>query len=603
MGKVQHGRSSRWFTRLAPGLVALLAYRRRDLPGDLVAGVSVAAVALPVGVAYAQLAGFSPVVGLYASILPLLVYALFGTSRQLIVGPDAATCALVASALVPLAAGDAALYLSLSVALAALAGLCCILASFIRLGALADFLSKPILVGFLNGVSVHILAGQLGKLAGVSIDAPGVVPATVQLLEQYADYHWPTLLVGLVAFAVLLLAPRLLPRLPAALLALVVAAALVAAFDLDQRGVAVVGAVPAGLPELKLPNVPWHLIDELMAAALGVALVSFSSMMLTARSFAAKNHYEIDADREFAALGAANLAAALTQSFAISGADSRTAVSDAAGGRTQLTGVIAALSIAVVLLFLSEPLRYVPIAALAAVLVMASISLLDVRGLVLLLRFSRIEFALAMLATTGVIWVGAIKAILVVLILSLIRFVMLSSRPRFDVLGKVEGISGFHPLANHPEATTWPGLLLLRFNAPLVFFNVNYFKQQVERAVAHTGTDLRWLVLDALPITQMDVTGYLVVEDLKASLRQKGIQLVVAGRRKEILDWRKAHAFEDDDTLYFPTMRKAVKAFVEGHQGNVSAPPESSSTAPPRNGSAGGETGGEPPDTSGPGAR
>jgi MFS superfamily sulfate permease-like transporter len=287
MGKTQKGRFSRWLQRLAPGLAALLAYRRSDLPRDLVAGVSVAAVALPVGVAYAQLAGFSPVVGLYANILPLLVYALFGTSRQLIVGPDAATCALVASAVAPLAAGDDALYLSLSVALAALAGLCCLLASFIRLGALADYLSKPILVGFLNGVSVHILAGQLGKLAGVPVDAPGVVPATLQLLRQHADYHWPTLLVGLGAFAVLLLAPRLLPRLPAALLALVVSAVVVAGLGLDQHGVAVVGAVPAGLPELKLPSVPWDMLDELMAAALGLALVSFSSMMLTARSFAA----------------------------------------------------------------------------------------------------------------------------------------------------------------------------------------------------------------------------------------------------------------------------------------------------------------------------
>ncbi|HEY6611488.1 MAG TPA: sulfate permease [Pseudomonas sp.] len=562
MGKVPRSSVSRWLQRLVPGLVALLAYRRSDLPGDLVAGVSVAAVALPVGVAYAQLAGFSPVVGLYASILPLLVYALFGTSRQLIVGPDAATCALVASALVPLAAGNPELYLSLSVALAGLTGVFCILASFIRLGALADFLSKPILVGFLNGISLHILAGQLGKLAGVPVAAPGVVPAALQLIEQYADYHWPTLLVGLTAFAVLLIAPRLLPRLPAALLALVVTAAVVAVFGLDRHGVAVVGAVPAGLPALQLPDVPWQLLDELAAAALGLTLVSFSSMMLTARSFAAKNHYDIDADREFAALGAANIAAAVSQSFAISGADSRTAMSDAAGGRTQLAGVIAALSIAVVLVFLSEPLRFVPIAALGAVLIMASISLLDVRTLVRLLRFSRIEFAFAMLATLGVIWVGAIKAILVVLILSLIRFVMLSSRPRVDVLGKVAGISGFHHLANHPEATTWPGLLLLRFNAPLVFFNANYFRQQVEQAVERAGAGLHWLVLDAMPITQMDVTGYFAVEELKTALRQKGIQLAIAGRYQEIIEWRKAHALEADDTLYFPTMRKAVKAFL-----------------------------------------
>ena len=572
MGKTQRGGFSVWLARLAPGLAALLAYRRRDLPHDLLAGVSVAAVALPVGVAYAQLAGFSPAAGLYASILPLLVYALFGTSRQLIVGPDAATCALVASALAALAAGDAELYLSLSVALAGLTGLFCILASFIRLGALADFLSRPILVGFLNGVSLHILAGQLGKLAGVHVDAPGVVPATLQLIAQHADYHWPTLLVGLLAFAVLLISPRLLPRLPAALVALVVAALVVAGLGLDQRGVAVVGVVPAGLPHLHLPRVPWQSIAELAADALGLALVSFSSMMLTARSFAAKNHYDIDADREFAALGAANIAAALTQSFAISGADSRTAMSDAAGGRTQLTGVIAALSIGLVLVFLAEPLRFVPIAALGAVLIMASVSLMDGRTLVQLFRFSRVEFALSILATLGVIWVGAIKAILLVVILSLIRFIMLSSRPRIDVLGKVEGLSGFHPLATHPEAQPYPGLLLLRFNAPLVFFNAAYFKQEVERAVERAGTGLYWMILDAMPITQMDVTGYFVVEELKATLRQKGVQLVVAGRRNEIAEWRKARALGADDTLYFPTLRKAVHAFLAHPPAAADAP-------------------------------
>jgi high affinity sulfate transporter 1 len=562
MGKAQRTGSTHWLQRLAPGLAALLGYQRHDLPHDLIAGLSVAAVALPVGVAYAQLAGLSPVLGLYASILPLLVYALFGTSRQLIVGPDAATCALVASALAPLAAGNADLYLSLSIALAGLTGVVCILASLIRLGTLADFLSRPILIGFLNGISLHILAGQLGKLAGVSVDAPGVVPATLQLLEQHADYHWPTVMVGLSAFAVMLLSPRLLPRLPAALVTLVAAALAVALLDLDRLGVAVVGAVPAGLPQLQLPHVPWEMLDELVAAALGLALVSFSSMMLTARSFAAKNHYDIDADREFAALGAANIAAALTQSFAISGADSRTAMSDAAGGRTQLAGIVAALAIGLVLLFLTEPLRYVPIAALGAVLVMASLSLIDIRGLLRLYRFSRTEFALSILATAGVIWVGAIKAILVVVILSLIRFIKLSSRPKMDVLGTVTGLSGFQPLANHPQATTWPGLLLLRFNAPLVFFNAAYFRQQVEQAVERAGEGLRWLVLDAMPVTQMDVTGYFALEELKTKLRSQNVQLVIAGRPGQIADWRKAHELESDDTLYFPTMRKAVKAFL-----------------------------------------
>jgi hypothetical protein len=332
--------------RIAPGLPALLSYKRADFPHDLVAGLSVAAVALPVGVAYAQLAGFNPAVGLYASILPLVAYALFGTSRQLIVGPDAATCAIVAAAVAPLAAGNPDLYLSLSLTLALLAGLFCITASFLKLGALADFLSKPILVGFLNGIAISIVLGQLGKIFGFPIESEGILPRLLEFASKLGLTHWPTLVVGLVTFLVLLISPRLLPRLPAALVAMAVAVVVVKLFGLDALGVKTVGDVPRGLPALRFPNVPSGLLPQLLAEAAGLALVSFSSMMLTGRSFASKNRYEIDTDREFAVLGAANIAAALSQGFAVSGADSRTAMNDAAGGRTQVAGLVAAASIA-----------------------------------------------------------------------------------------------------------------------------------------------------------------------------------------------------------------------------------------------------------------
>ena len=259
----------------------LFGYRRADLSHDLLAGLSVAAVALPVGVAYAQLAGFNPVVGLYASILPLVAYALFGTSRQLIVGPDAATCALVAAAVAPLAGSDLERYQSLSVVLASLAGLFCLGASFLRLGALADFLSKPILVGFLNGIALHILTGQLGKLFGFTIQAPGIVPKFIELVANLKRTHGPTLMVGLATWVTLVLSKRLFPRFPAALVALVVAGLVVAGLGLDGHGVAVVGAVPAGLPLLRWPHFPPELLDPLAGAAAGIALVSFSSMMLT----------------------------------------------------------------------------------------------------------------------------------------------------------------------------------------------------------------------------------------------------------------------------------------------------------------------------------
>ncbi len=553
--------------RFAPGLPALLHYRLADLPHDLMAGLSVAAVALPVGVAYAQLAGLSPVMGLYASILPLVAYALFGTSRQLIVGPDAATCTLLAASITPLAGGDPQLYVLLSIALTLLTGVYLIGASFLRLGALADFLSKPILVGYMNGIALSIMAGQLGKLFGFPVDAHGIVPRLVEVAEDIGQTHWPTLAVGLGSFAVLLLAKRFLPRLPAALIALVVAGLAVGLLGLDARGVAVIGAVPAGLPALHLPTISLHLLDEIAAAAAGLALISFSSTMLTARAFASKNRYDINVDKEMAALGASNIAAGLFQSFAIAGADSRTAMNDAAGGRTQVAGLVAAAAIALVLLFLTEPLRYLPIAALGAVLIVASYSLLSLETLRVLYRVDRVELALALLATFGVIWVGALQAILLVVTLALARFIYLSARPRVEVLGEVVGMAGLHATARHPGAKTEPGLVLLRFNAPLVFFNAPHFKQQVMAVVAAAGPDLEWLVLDAVPITGVDYTGYTELADLAEILRQQGAELVLAGRMTEVEEVCQVTGINQGRIFSrtFPSLRAAVKAYRRRH--------------------------------------
>src|SRR5262245_26958571 len=283
---------------------------------------------------------FRPEVGLYSSILPLVAYAIFGTSRQLIVGPDAATCALVAASVAPLAAGDQAAYASLSVMLALLTGLLCVAASFLRLGALADFLSRPILVGFLNGVALSIILGQADKILGFSVVESGIIPRLLEIIGKLGEVHGPTLAVALSTFAVIALVPRVAPQLPAALVGMVLAAVAVVLFDLTTVGVKIVGYVPAGLPRLAVPHVDPTLLPPLLADAAGLALVSFSSLMLTARSFAAKNGYDIDPDQDFAALGAANIASALSQGFAVSGADSRTAMSDAAGGRTHAVGLV-----------------------------------------------------------------------------------------------------------------------------------------------------------------------------------------------------------------------------------------------------------------------
>src|SRR4051812_3116668 len=552
-----------WFQRLseiAPGLPDLIGYRRSYLPSDIIAGLSVAAVALPVGVAYAQLAGFRPEFGLYASILPLVAYALFGTSRQLIVGPDAATCAIVAAAVGPLAAGNADLYVSLSMTLAFLAGVFCIAARFLRLGALADFLSKPILVGFLNGMALSIALGQIGKIFGFPITRDGIVPRLVEFASNLGLTHPPTLAIGASAFIVLLISPKIFRRLPAALVAMIVTGAVVKLFGLDAAGVKIIGAVPAGLPPIKLPSFPIEFLPRLCADAAGLALIAFSSMMLTARSFAAKNKYEIDVDREFAALGAAEIAAALSQGFAVSGADSRTAMSDAAGGRTRATGLVTAITISAVLLFFTGPLQYVPVAALGAVLVKAALSLLDLQSLRSFWRVDRRELALSVVATVGVAAVGAVQAIFVAVILALLRFVRLISRPKVEILGSAPGLPGLHSRDRHPNATTVPGLLLFRFNAPIVFFNASFFKRSVLEAADAAGPDLKWFVVDMIPVTMIDITGLQAAAGVIETLRDRGVTFIAAGRETEWRQWAESRQLNVGHRS-FPTLRAAFKQY------------------------------------------
>ena len=565
--------------RMAPGLVKLFSYNfSEDFRHDLLAGLSVAAVALPVAFAYAQLAGFDPVVGLYSSILPLVAYAIFGTSRQLIVNPDAAVCAMIAAAVAPLAGGDSELYWSLSVAVTFLAGLYCIGASFLRLGVMADFLSKPILVGFLNGVAISICLGQIGKLLGFSIEAKRIIPQLIEIVGKLPQTQIPTLAVGAACMAVLIPLARFFPRLPAALITLIGAGIAAALLGLNQYGVAILGPVRAALPPLRLPTFPQDDILSLLGSSAGLALVLFSSGMLTARSFASKGRYEIDADREFAAFGAANIASAISQGFAVTGADSRTAMANASGGRTQVTGLVAAAAIAIVLLFLTGPIRYIPIAALGALLVVASLSLFDTQTLREIWKIDRGEVGLAVVTTLGVVAAGAINGIMIAVGLALVRFVKLTARPRDEVLGAVEGLPGFHSIERHAGAKTLPGLVLYRFNGPLTFFNADYFKRRALAAADAAGPGIRWFVIDSIPISQIDITGLYAFRDLRETFDARGVSLLLAGRRTEFLNWLRGAGLyrPEHETSIFPTMRQALKAYQrEMHQ---SGPPADNDT-------------------------
>lgn len=545
--------------RLAPGLASLLHYKAADAPADISAGLAVAAVAVPVGIAYSVLAGFGPEVGLYSTILPLVAYAIFGTSRQLIVGPDAATCAVIAAAVAPLAAGDPAAYASLSASLAFLTGLMCIGASFLRLGVLADFLSRPILVGFLNGVALSVIFGQADKILGFPLRETGIVRRAVEIVGHLGETHLPTLAVAASTFLVIAAVQRLIPRLPSALVGLVLAGAAVPLLGLDVAGVKTIGPVPAGLPRLGLSFPDPALFASLVADAAGLALVTFSSMMLTARSFAAKNGYDVDADQDFAALGAANIASALSQGFAVSGASSRTAVSDAAGGRTQVAGLVAAAAVTLVLLFFTGALQYVPLAALGAVLVMAGMSLIDLASLRLVYRIDPTEALLSALATAGVVVVGPVNAILFAVVLALLRFIRLMSRPRVEILGKVPGYPGLHSLERHGEGKAIAGLLLFRFNAPITFFNAPYFKRELMRAVDEAEPGLRHVVIDLLPVSDIDATGLLTVVEVISQLEARGISFSAAGRATEWRLWAERKGFDDQRIRYFPTLRQAVR--------------------------------------------
>lgn len=545
--------------RWAPGLFSLLEYRRSDLGADARAGLAVAAVAIPVGIAYAQLAGFPPQIGLYCSLLPLVAYAVLGSSRQLILGPDAATCALIAASVAPMAGGDAGLYMALSGMLTLLTGVICIIASFLRLGALADFLSKPILVGFLNGIAITIVVGQVGELLGIKLESSGVVPVLLEIYARLGEVHLTTAVLAAGAFLCLFVSARFIPSLPSAVLAMVLTAGAVALFSLDEAGVKVLGAVPAGLPTLSIPMVRPDALPGLMASAFGLALVSFSSLMLTSRSFASRNRYTVDADQDLAALGVANIFASVSQGFAIAGADSRTATADSAGGRTHAAGLFAAAAVALVLMFFTHPLAYVPVAALGAVLIVAGLSLVDLTTLRFIFRVDRVEAGISILATVGVVALGAMEGILVAAVLAVLRFVRLSARPKVEILGRIPGVPGFHSRARHSEAKPVPGLLLLRFNGPLVFFNAGHFRHEVMAAVERMEQKPRAVVLDFLTVTDMDVTGLYTLREVHDLLEAQGIDLAGGGRQTQWSSWAEKRGFEVGRVKLFRTLHQAVR--------------------------------------------
>lgn len=522
-----------------PGLNTLFNYERQWFADDVKAALSVAAVALPVAIAYAQLTGVNAAVGLYSCVLPMMIYALFGTSKQLIVGPDAATCAVIAAVVTPLAAGDSVKHWQLVITMTAMTGFWCIIASRFKLGVLADFLSKPILMGLLNGVAITIIVGQFSKVFGFNFDEKYLLERLGGIPTYLSQTHIPTLLMALFTVVIYFAMKRIRPTWPASMFAIAFGATLVWFFNLEQFEVKTIGIVDGGLPLFQTPDFNIGIIRELVMPALNLAIVSFVSMMLTARSFAAKNGYDIDADKEFMALGIANFASALSQGFAVSGADSRTAVNDANGGKTQLVSIIAAAIIAIIAIFLTAPLEFIPSAALGVVLIIASVHLLDLKAVWKLRLRDRQAFYLTLVTLFSVLFIGVIPGITLAVLLGLFQFIRTVMRPTDNILG-VDINGTVRSLDTSDKAKSVDGIFIYRFNSPLTYFNSSFFKRRLLEQYARQKGDIECVIIDAVPcFTHLDLSVMAMLADLDVIFRKRGVRLEIAGRKRQLLDWFK----------------------------------------------------------------
>jgi sulfate permease, SulP family len=544
--------------RAVPVSEELPAYGGGHAQRDMLAGITVAALALPSAMAYAELAGLSPVNGLYALLLPTVAYVLLGSSRQLVVGPEGSISALVAAAVLPLAAAGSAEAVELAAALALLVAACFLAARALRLGWLADYFSRPVLIGYLHGVAVVLVVSQLGKLLGLSIDASKPLRQIGEVASELDETSGITLAVGAAALTILLALRYVAGRFPAALLVVVGAIGISWWLDLEDRGVAVVGSVPSGIPDVDIPIPGGGEALLLLPAAVGIFLVSFADEILTARSFAGKHDQHVRAEQEVLAMGAANAAAGLTQGFPIGASGSRTAVSDSMGVRTQLAGLVAAGTILLILLFLTDPISYLPKTVLGAVIIAAAIGLVDPKAWRALWTTDRVEFTIAAVTTAGVVAVGVLEALVFAVGLSIVDVVRRSARPHDAVLGLVDELGRYADVAVHPSARVTPGVVVYRLDDRLFFANASYVKGRVLEAVRGAPTTTHSVVFDAEAVTHVDATGLAALEDLVDALRKEDIELSVA-RAKTPLTARLAEFGLSGISLH-PTVRAAVEA-------------------------------------------
>jgi high affinity sulfate transporter 1 len=555
--------------RWLPGLVMARQYQRAWLRHDIVAGLVLTTMLVPVGIAYAEASGVPGIYGLYATIIPLLAYAAFGPSRILVLGPDSALAAVILAVVLPLSEGDPQRAVVLAAMMAIVSGVVCVAAGLGRLGFITELLSKPIRYGYMNGIALTVLLSQVPKLLGFKIESEGPLRDLWAIVQGVlgGQMHVMTFAVGAGVLALILILKRF-PRVPGILFAVLAATLAVGFLGLaEPGGLSVLGALPQGLPAPALPLIRLDDIVPVVTGGVAVALVSFADTSVLSRSYAARLRTPVDPNQEMVGLGAANLAAGFFQGFPISSSSSRTPVAEAAGAKTQLTSVIGAVAIALLLLFAPNLLYDLPHTALAAVVIASAIGLIEIKDLRRIYRIQRWEFWLSIVCFVGVAVFGAIEGIAIAIVIAVIEFLWDGWRPHSAVLGRADGVKGYHDITRYPQARRIPGLVLFRWDAPLFFANAELFHDRVLKAVTEAPGTVRWVVVAAEPVTSVDVTAADIVSELDDALAAEGIELYFAEMKDPVKDKMKRFGLMSrfEQHMFFATVGEAVSAYLATH--------------------------------------
>ena len=558
------------WTNLVPAIAQARSYRREWLSKDVFAGVVLTGLLAPAGMAYAAAAGLPPVTGLFATIVPLVVYALFGPSRILVMGPDSSLTPLLVAAVLPLAAVGSDQAVALAGAVSILAGLICIVAGLARFGFIAELLSSPVRYGYLHGIALTIIVAQSAKLCGFSVKGETIVGQMRQVVDglDAGRLNGWALTIGVLSIAAIATLRAVSRRLPGTLIAVVFGILVALAFDLHRRGVPLVGDLPSGVPTFAIPDVDWHTTRTLAGAALGIAFVAFADTSVMSRTMAMRRREHVDANHELVALGLVNMASGLFHGFPVSASQSRTPVAEAMGSRTQLTGITAAVVLLVVAVAAPTTFRHLPEASLAAIVIAAAISLIDLPAMVRLWRVRRSEFVLSIAALLGVAALGPVSGVVVAVALSILNFLRLAWKPHTAELVRVDGLKGYHDRVRHPEGRVVPGLVLYRFDGPLVFANARFFVEDLQRVIEERPEPTSCVIITAEPITDIDTTAADTLKELVDHLATRGIELRFAELKGTVRDRLQRYGVFDPDEHRFVarTVGEAVKQYLSEQQ-------------------------------------